>query len=62
MIQRAWDIFGNLLLLGGIAHNIGIDQLLELLGTKSRNELERSTQKGLRDCEGGEIVSGGHCD
>ncbi len=54
---------GELVLLAGRTNNIGINQSLELLRSKSGGELERSTQERLRDGEGSERwVSVSHCD
>lgn len=51
MIKEVDSDSGQLVLLGAIANDIGIDQGLELLGSQSRLELERSAQKGLGDGE-----------
>ena len=55
--------FRELVLLGGRTNDVGVDQFLQLLGTKSRLELERSAQERLGDSERRHVVcGGGHCD
>jgi hypothetical protein len=52
----------ELVLFGSRTNDVGVDQILQLLGTQSRLELKRSTQEGLRDGERGDAGCGGcHC-